>query len=452
MHNINVVSPLSDVISGAILLAFIYHVVLFKFNKDKLLLHYIFYLFLAALFSFFRTGIANHIFDIDFKKYYLENINEPFQIIYFISYFNFIVQSIELSSLKRTFLYKSWLFILSILFSYALIYFVGKSFQLFDENTIIFITVRIFIFIITSVMLWQCFQLKHLTFQLFILIGSFFYFIFGLISFISNINFTEKMFIYPIEWILIGNFIDIIFFSVAMSYRSNKQWARVNLQLLKDAEKNIELQKAILEKHKELENERGRIASELHDDLGSGLTKITYLSQLALKNSQNKNEIQKINKTSFNLVENMREIIWAMKEENNTLEDLLTYIKMYAVEFFDMSVIKLEIAIPEIIPSIEVKGEIRRYIFLTTKEALNNIIKHAKATNTYLKIEISEKLLIIIIKDNGVGFDTNLEIKKRRHGLSNMEMRISSIGGNISISSSNGTSIILSIPIDQLCK
>jgi signal transduction histidine kinase len=84
-------------------------------------------------------------------------------------------------------------------------------------------------------------------------------------------------------------FIDIIFFSLAIGYRNRKEFDSLNLNLLEEANKQIALQQLVLQKQSELENERNRIAADMHDDLGSGLTRITYLSQMALHNDTQNN-------------------------------------------------------------------------------------------------------------------------------------------------------------------
>lgn len=451
MHNITIFSPLTIFIFGAITLAFIYHLVLFIFNKDRLLIHYNLYLLFATLFSFFLTRFIAFIFGNDVQRYFSNYLAEPLQILYLAMYFNFILQSIEVVKKGNQFLYRSWVFIMSILFGYVLLYFFGKTIFHFENDLWSFIGIRIFIFLMTTLMLWQCFKLRHITFQLYILIGSSVYLIFGLISFISNLYYDNlsEFSIFPTEWLLIGTFSDIVFFSIAMSYRNNMQWKKMNLTLLNDAKEMIKMQRIVLEKHTALENERSRIAAELHDDLGSGLTRITYLSQVALNNNVSQSELLKINKTSSELIENMSEIIWAMKEENNSIEDLITYIKMYVVEYLDLNHLDFEIDIPETYDSITVNGEIRRNIFLTIKEALHNIAKHANATKVTVNIDISDYFKIII-HDNGIGFDSNFKSSKPKNGILNMKKRIATINGTLIINSKEGTTIEIEIPIKQL--
>ncbi len=445
MHDITIVSVIPLLIFGAILLAFIYHIVLYFFNKDQLLIHYLFYLFFTGLFVFYRTGFVSLLFGQAAENYIYFYLNEPIQMVYLAMYFNFILQSIEVAKAKDSFLYKSWVFIMVILLGYALLFYIAKNVFQFEHYPIAFVAIRVFIFILTAVMLWQCFQLRHITFQLFILIGCSFYFIFGGISFVSNMFLSDKMLIYPPEWLMIGSFVDIIFFSIAMSYRNKLQWENMNLALLKDANDLIAMQKEVLEKQTALENERNRIAADMHDDLGSGLTKINYLSQMALLKNSEEEHLIKIHKTSSDLVGNMSEIIWAMKEDNNTIEDLVTYIKMYAVDYLESNNLDYKITIPEAFDTTVIKGEKRRAIFLSVKEALHNIVKHAQAKKVIVIITL-ESSLSITIHDNGIGFDYEVVEKNHINGLINMQKRMNSINGTTTMEQNNGTCITFTIP------
>jgi signal transduction histidine kinase/streptogramin lyase len=211
-------------------------------------------------------------------------------------------------------------------------------------------------------------------------------------------------------------------------------------------QRKIQQQKAILEKQKAVETERTRIATDMHDDLGSGLTKITYLSQMALYKENNKEDLDNIKKTSTELVENMSEIIWAMKEENNSLQDLLTHIKTYAYEYCSSNNLECSIKISETLDTRIVKGENRRNIFLAVKEILHNIVKHAQAKNVLITV-LLDNGWTIHIKDDGIG--VNAAQKEKifgGHGLKNIHSRIKSVGGQVEIIDNNGTEVVFHIP------
>ncbi len=444
------ISILSITILGAIILAFIYHVVLYLFSKDKLIIHYLLYIIFAGLLALDISGLYSVWYSNEANLYYRIYFNEATQIVFLAFYFNFILQSVEVEKAKSTFLYYSWLGIMVILILYSITNII-LSFLWGDfDNTYGFIGIRLFIFILTAVMLYRCYKLRDLTFQRYILYGCSIYFIIGLISYITNMYRTPDMLINPPEWLIIGCFIDIVFFSIAISYRNKKQWENLNLALLNDANELIKLQNLVLEKQTALENERARIAADMHDDLGSGLTTITYLSQMA-KGDLTTENLNKIKKTSKNLIENMSEIIWAMKEDNDTLDDLISKIKQFAVDYLEENKIELLFKITDFDFNEVISGENRRNIYLCVKESLHNIVKHSQATKVEITIQI-ENQFIISIQDNGKGFENSAEILLVGNGFKNMKRRIESIKGNFYFVSDSGTLIVFSILLDDLIK
>ncbi|WP_395053681.1 7TM diverse intracellular signaling domain-containing protein [Flavobacterium sp.] len=443
------ISILTVIILGSILLAFIYHIVLYCFSKDKLIIHYLLYIFFAGLLSLNISGLYSLWFGATINLYNSIHFNEATQIIYLAFYFNFILQSVEVEKSKSTFLYYSWLSIMIILITYSVVN-VILSYKLGEfDDTYGFFGIRIFIFVLTGMMLIRCYKLRNITFQRYILYGCSIYFIIGLISFITNMYRTPNMLINPPEWLIIGSFIDIVFFSIAISYRNKQQWESINLALLNDANEIIAMQNLVLEKQNALEDERSRIATDMHDDLGSGLTQITYLSQMAMNDFDNKSNLFKIKKTATDLVENMSEIIWAMKEENNTLEDLITYIKIYSFDYLESNKIDTQITIPEHFNKIIVTGNNRKNIFLCVKESLHNIVKHSNAKNVIITITYLE-ILEIKIQDNGIGFTNQLELKTLGNGLRNMKSRMEKTGGQMEIFNKNGAVTLFTIPIKKL--
>jgi signal transduction histidine kinase/ligand-binding sensor domain-containing protein len=209
-------------------------------------------------------------------------------------------------------------------------------------------------------------------------------------------------------------------------------------------------QRILLEKRQAIEKERSRIASDMHDDLGAGLSTIRFLSEKVRRNPVSdvtKNEIEKIAGISVELVENMNEIIWAMNEENDTLEDLLFYTRSYAKEYCEEHQLHCVVDFPEHIPAAFVSGELRRNVFLTVKESLHNIVKYARASQVEIAIRVGDKLTVII-KDNGVGFSTHAS-NTGGNGLRNMRRRIESIGGQFEILNGQGVTVKLAVPVER---
>jgi two-component sensor histidine kinase len=201
-----------------------------------------------------------------------------------------------------------------------------------------------------------------------------------------------------------------------------------------------------LEKQQAIEEERNRIAADMHDDLGSGLTKITYLSQMALQKENNKELLTGIKTTSTQLVASMSEIIWAMKEENNTWEELLSYIKLYAQEYGQNNGLQVHFIFPEDDMNFAILGEVRRHIFLSVKECLHNVVKHADAANITILIVKKAQTIEISIQDDGKGMDKNNDHLVGGNGLKNLAQRMDKINGSFSIIQNLGTTILFQIP------
>ena len=213
--------------------------------------------------------------------------------------------------------------------------------------------------------------------------------------------------------------------------------------------RKLEKTKSVLEKQQAIEKERTRIATDMHDDLGAGLSRIKFLSEtIGIKKQKDEpieEDISKIRDYSHEMIEKMGEIVWALNEKNDSLSDLLSYTRSYAVEYLSQNGISCTVEAPDQFSQDFVSGEFRRNIFLTVKEALHNIVKHSQANHVTIKI-ISDKQLEIYIQDNGVGFDRK-KIRPFSNGLFNMEKRIGEIGGQLSITSDEGMTVHISSPL-----
>jgi len=210
----------------------------------------------------------------------------------------------------------------------------------------------------------------------------------------------------------------------------------------------------LLEQQKALYVERLRISKDVHDDLGSGLSKIALMAEMAQKKVEKNiplsKDIRHISAISLELVDNMRDLIWVLNPENTTLDQLVARIREYCVDYFEQIPLKITLHFPDNVPVLRITKESQRNIFLTVKEALNNSIKHANAYEIIVSLKICTDKFSISISDDGKGFDISY-LKKGGNGLRNMKQRIESIGGVFNIqSSSKGTLIDIVIPIERL--
>ncbi len=224
--------------------------------------------------------------------------------------------------------------------------------------------------------------------------------------------------------LVIGTSILIIYYFVRSYY--NRKLERSN-QILRE-------QAMIIEKQQAVENERTRIAAEMHDDLGSGLTTIRYLSDKALKGNEDSkeiNQIQRIADQSNMLIHKMSEIIWAMNSRYDNTEELIGYLRRYASEYMEEYNIPVHFILPEQeMKEFTIGAEKRRNIFMVFKETLHNTVKHSQARSIEIRVEVDKQFQIHISEMGGVGFDTTASFDKG-NGLYNAGKRIKAINGDI---------------------
>ena len=204
------------------------------------------------------------------------------------------------------------------------------------------------------------------------------------------------------------------------------------------------------------ETERLRIAKDIHDDLGSGLSKINFLSEIIYSKSENlpeiRNSSESVKETAKKLIENMRDLIWALNPENNTLPNLVARMREYTTDYLEGLPIEVEYHLQDNLQNIAINKDYHRELFMIVKESLNNISKHAKATQVHFKVEVQNQALIISIRDNGIGFDP--QTIKKGNGLRNMKSRIEALGGIFEIKTETDkyTLLTVSVPIEKLTK
>lgn len=206
--------------------------------------------------------------------------------------------------------------------------------------------------------------------------------------------------------------------------------------LVKEKQKTIQYKE-------ELANEKNRISKDLHDHIGSQLTYILYsLDDILDENAQKRKSIYStISDTVKNTIANLREIIWIVHNEDISVYDFSDQLKLYSKKLFTHSNINITYT-EEIKSDYILSSSIKFNLFRIIQEILNNTLKHSKAHELNIKISKSEKL-IIIIKDDGVGFDTNFKYKS--YGLKNIINRAKENNFEIElISSPQGTQYTIS--------
>lgn len=225
---------------------------------------------------------------------------------------------------------------------------------------------------------------------------------------------------------------------LALLYNSYRQKQLLN-------RKNLEATrlKALVEGQTQ---ERQRISQELHDDMGTGLTTILFVSRsLANPAAQTLETYTRLTTLAGSLIDKMNEIVWAMSNDHDSLPGLVTYIRTNTAETLRDADIDVTFALPPEIPDIALTQHIRHQVYLIVKEAVHNIIKHADAGAVAISMAFGTELTIRI-HDNGKGI--NNTTSTTGNGLRNMQRRAAAISGTLNIFRNNGTVVELHAPLD----
>jgi signal transduction histidine kinase len=208
------------------------------------------------------------------------------------------------------------------------------------------------------------------------------------------------------------------------------------------------------EQERALERERARIAQDLHDDLGSSLTRISLLSDLAKADkdfpAQVEVHVDKISQSAAQTVRALEEIVWAVRPGSDSLQSLIEYVAHFANEMFEGGATRCRLDLPHDLPALVLPPDMRHNIFLIVKEALTNARKHSSAREVHVRAKATANSLEIVVEDDGKGLDPSAASRDgHRHGLGNMRRRAAAIGATLSVASTlgQGTKVHLAVPL-----
>jgi signal transduction histidine kinase len=197
-----------------------------------------------------------------------------------------------------------------------------------------------------------------------------------------------------------------------------------------------------LELQQATEKERMRIARDLHDELGAGLTQISLVNALMQKGAADPEKVRvtsnKVNEIMSDLVRSLDEIVWAVNPRNDTFDGLVTYLGRYAEEFLKVAGLRCRLDLPLNVPAWPVAAKVRHGLFLAFKETLNNAAKHSAASVVRVSVRTQDDGFELLIEDDGQGFKTEQGERAGRSGLVNIRSRLSEIGGSCVIESDIG--------------
>lgn len=213
--------------------------------------------------------------------------------------------------------------------------------------------------------------------------------------------------------------------------------------------RNFKTKKALLVARQEnaIAEERLRIASDMHDDVGSGLSRIRYIIGAVVNGQTEQSQgLEKITDITDDSIQKMKEIIWSLNENNQNLEDLVYYIRGQMSKMAEDANINFVCQLPENIPTLFFGWKRNRNTYLLVKEVVNNALKHARAKTITLNFEIADELRITI-SDDGVGFDTTKNFTG--NGLNNYKKRMAELNARYTLVSEidKGTTFVVQIPI-----
>lgn len=213
--------------------------------------------------------------------------------------------------------------------------------------------------------------------------------------------------------------------------------------------RRLAVQRVAFEREQAVLTERMRIAGDMHDDLGAGLSALKLRSEMALRTEMDpakREQLGALASTAGELIGSMRQIIWTMNRDQAGLEDLVVYVTSYARGYCAENGLELDVDAPGPWPVITLSTEQRRNVFLVVKEALHNILKHAQARQVGLQLAIGNGNLMVKITDDGVGMCEEASLNGG-NGLRNMERRAAALGGSLSVEEGPGTVLRLTVPL-----
>jgi hypothetical protein len=206
--------------------------------------------------------------------------------------------------------------------------------------------------------------------------------------------------------------------------------------------------------HQLLNLERSRIARDIHDDVGTRLTKLVLQGEVAQStqpaNSEVRRQLDTICEGLRGVLGAMDEVLWAVNPRHDTLANFIAYICDYAQTFLQNTKIQCLLEVEPDIPPLNFDLPLRRSLLLVVKEALNNAAKHSNASRLTLKIYRDSQKLVVVVEDNGCGFDLN-QARQNRNGLTNFFQRMSEAGGECQIVTrpGEGCRVEFSIPLTR---
>jgi signal transduction histidine kinase len=204
-----------------------------------------------------------------------------------------------------------------------------------------------------------------------------------------------------------------------------------------------------------MEQERARIAHDLHDELGADIAEISMLATRAQDDAAGgageQRCLSQMVAKSRQMVAKLEEIVWAMNPQHDSLGDLVSYFSFFADRFLGLANIKLTVDTSEAAASLGLDAQVRHQLFLGFKEALTNVIKHSGASEVRLVVRVTDEILRMEVADNGGGFRPPDAASGAHEGIANMRRRMEKLGGQFEIADApgQGTTVKFLVPLNS---
>lgn len=206
-----------------------------------------------------------------------------------------------------------------------------------------------------------------------------------------------------------------------------------------------------------LEQERARIARDLHDEIGAGLTEIAmqnFWVQREMEGSAPAATLERVEKarqSAVDLVRSVDAIVWAVNPANDTLDRFVPYLTHSVEQFLAAAGVPLEIDVPDHLPAAPLEGAARHGLFLAVREAVNNAVKHGQPTRVWLAVGVGDGRLRITVEDDGCGMVATKTAGStaERSGVRNMTRRVEELGGRFAFEPrpGGGTRVVIDVPL-----
>jgi signal transduction histidine kinase len=235
-------------------------------------------------------------------------------------------------------------------------------------------------------------------------------------------------------------------------------WVAVLRRQVSERGRQLEIQiqeRQLAERRREIEQERARVAQDLHDELGATLTEVSILGSLiktpSLPEETRDRHLDKLVGVSRTVVATLDEIVWAVNPKYDSVASLASYYSLFAQRFLNLAGIACRLQVADSFPKASLDSRLRHGVFLAFKEALNNAVRHSGASEVRISMGITDNQLKVVVDDNGKGF-AHVNGLPGRDGLASMKERMLKLGGRCELNSEpgRGTTVEFRLPLESV--